>query len=223
MKKFIIENAGMVVMFVATVLITALFGVYMVRIHYLATEEEEKGIETIVNSYVNDRGYKVFILSDGSMAEMVINKPRYKDHVQFYDREYNQLSYEIEDNPIFNKWLNAEVGDTVINWGGYYEIKISPNMCVERKIIRVTKYDGNLNKITGKIKLSAGAFGGTSGGGSISGEGMGTENMFINIFFEDRDPITVNAKENQLWLDVEEGMIVLEQRINGKTFFSPRF
>ena len=216
MKKFIIVNAVMLVMAV-------LLGVCIL---YLATEEkkeEEKSIETIVNSYVNDRGYEVFILSDGSMAEVILNKPGYKDHVRFYDREHNQLSLEIEHNPIFEKWLNAEVGDTVINWGGYYEIKISPNMCVERKVIRVTKYDGNLNKITGKIELSAGVFGGTSGEGSISGEGMGTKNMFINIFFEDRDPITVNAKENQLWLDVEEGMIVLEQRINGKTFFSPRF
>lgn len=216
MKKFIIVNVVMLV-------ITALLGVCII---YLATEEkkeEEKSIETIVNSYVNDRGYEVFILSDGSIAEVILNKPGYKDHVRFYDREYNQLSLEIEHNPIFEKWLNAEVGDTVINWGGYYEIKISPNMCVERKVIRVTKYDGNLNKITGKIELSAGVFGGTSGEGSISGEGMGTKNMFINIFFEDRDPITVNAKENQLWLDVEEGMIVLEQRINGKTFFSPRF
>lgn len=187
----------------------------------------------IVDSYVNDFGHKVFILSDGNMAELVINDRHYKDLVRFFDQDYRELSYmpRISSAPkeqIFSKWLNAEVGGQAVLKGQengikYYDIQIAPDTVIERKIARVTKYDGNLNRIDGSLKLSGGLLCGTSGSGNISGDGMGSQNMFINIYFDDRAPITVNAKENQLWLDVEAGMTVIEKRINGRTFFTPKF
>lgn len=194
-------------------------------------DEREIQEATIISSYVNDFGYKVFVISDGTMAEIIINDKTYRDQVRFLDQDYREFSYmsRISSNEqVFLKWLNAEVGGQAVlkekkHGIKYYDIKISPDTIIERKIARVTKYDGNLNRIDGSLKLSGGLLCGTSGTGNISEEGMGSQNMFINIYFEDRDPITVNAKENQLWLDVEAGMTVIEKRINGRTSFAPKF
>lgn len=188
----------------------------------------------IVNSYINDLGNKVFVMSDGGMAEIIIRNPSQSERVVFYDKSYQYLSSEYRfslkstrTEESFRKWLNAEIGTQAFlekSNGVYrYNIVIAPDFYKERKVTRVTKYDGNLNKIEGSMRLSGGILCGTSGSGSIKEEGMESKNMFINIYFADRDPICVNAKENQLWLDVEAGGIVIEKRINGKTLFMPKF
>lgn len=183
---------------------------------------------TITNSYINDLGRKVFVLSDGGMAEIIIREADKYDAVQFYDKNYNQLFEHRQNSCLslraqnFTKWLNAEVGGQAVLVKNrkryYYEIVIGPDFSVERKVTRISKYDGNLNKINGSIELGV-----LLGSGELEGEGMGCKNMFINVYFEDRAPITVNAKENQLWLDVEVGTTVIEKRINGKTYFTPKF
>lgn len=183
---------------------------------------------TITNSYINDLGRKVFVMSDGGMAEIIIREADKYDAVKFYDKNYNRLSRHLQNSGVslraqnFTKWLNAEVGGqaVLIKDGNdyYYEIVIGPNFSVERKVTRISKYDGNLNKINGSIELSL-----LLGSGELEGEGMGCQNMFVNVYFEDRAPITINAKENQLWLDVEVGTTVIEKRINGKTYFTPKF
>lgn len=195
------------------------------------SEFEKIADVVITDCYVNDLGHKVFVMSDGGMAEIVITENG-SHHIQFYDKNYESLSkvskYEVQ---IFNKWLNTEVGSHVVLMKSqqrddivyYYDIVIAPDFSAKRKVIRVTKYDGNLNKIDGNFHLKGGLLSGSSGTGELKGEGMGSQNMFINIYFEDRAPITVNAKENQLWLDVEAGSIVLEKRVNGRTSFTPVF
>lgn len=196
--------------------------------------ESEKIAEVVITDcYVNDLGHKVFVMSDGGMAEIVITEDG-SHHVQFYDKNYEFLfevskvsKYEVQ---IFNKWLNTEVGshavlmkNTSAGTHYYYDLLIASDFSAKRKVVRVTKYDGNLNKIDGNFHLKGGLLSGSSGTGELKGEGMETQNMFINIYFEDRAPITVNAKENQLWLDVEAGSTVLEKRVNGRTSFSPLF
>mgnify|MGYP001065389261 CR=1 FL=1 len=189
----------------------------------------------IVNCYTNELGRKIFVMSDGGMAE-IIAEPACSRSVQFYDHDFNLLHrchyhYLIGNSPLCEKWMNAEVGGRAVLKVKkvafeniyYYEVLIEPNTTIERKIARITKYDGNLNKIEGSLRISGGFLTGSSGSGKIKGIGAGVEKMFINIYFDDRDPITVNAMENQLWLDVEEGDTVIERRINGKTSFFPKF
>ncbi len=191
-------------------------------------EEFEYEDVEIVNSYVNDLGNKVFVLSDGGMVELVIDPARKFDKVIYYSKDYKKLSSDYDHSARFTQWLNAEISGyaTCTRYKGktlYYVYKPAPDMTTERIVVKINKYDGNLNQINGKMELSGGLLTGTSGSGELSGEGMGSKNMFINIYFDGSDPISVNAKENTLWLDVEVGDTIVEKRINGKTHFTPKF
>lgn len=94
-----------------------------------------------------------------------------------------------------------------------------PDYQKERTIKKVSKYDGSLSEIDGK--LSAVFLSGTSG--SFHGESCGSENFFINIYFDEGNPISVNARENPLWLDVEPGDIIIEKMINGLVSYAIKY
>lgn len=67
------------------------------------SESEKIADVVITDCYVNDLGHKVFVMSDGGMAEIVITEDG-SHHVQFYDKNYESLfkvsKYEVQ---IFNK------------------------------------------------------------------------------------------------------------------------
>ena len=52
---------------------------------------------------------------------------------------------------------------------------------------------------------------------------MSYDNTFINVIFTDGDAITVNVKDNHLWLEIEPGSKVQETRINNVVSYSPVF
>ena len=92
----------------------------------------------------------------------------------------------------------------------------------ERIVTKVTKYDGHYAQIDGKINLQSNFLSGTSGKGQISGESGGGEDFFINIYFKEGDPISVNASDNLLWLDIAPGDIVVETRELNKVCYTPK-
>lgn len=124
---------------------------------------------------------------------------------------------------LINNWLRARVGQGVeisldYNDGDIVEIMPIriPDYIRERKVVEVHKYDGHLASIDGKF--SSDFLSSTSG--NIHGESVGSEDFFVNIYFEEGDPISVNAKDSPLWLDLKPGDVVIEKMINGVLYHS---
>ena len=123
-------------------------------------------------------------------------------------------------------WYNCEVGQTgrlTFSWDMPIAMDKLPDYCKERIVTKINRYDGHYAEIDGSISLRGGIFVGTSGEGRISGESAGGENFFINLYFEDGPPVSVNAKDNPLWLDVVPGSKILESRRQGKMYYKPLF
>ncbi len=148
------------------------------------------------------------------------------------DRSGNRIA-SCSSGKWYYEWLKAQKGQEVVvaemgfwvRYDKYQKFTIIPaklpDYQIERVIQKVTKYDGNLSEITGKLKGSSGIFGGYVNG-KISGSGVGSEDFFVNIYFEEGEPISVNAKENTFWLDVEPGNVVIEKRLNGFVTYTPK-
>lgn len=196
------------------------------------TELEKNECVSIVDCYVNDLGYKNFVLSNKETVEVRIDK----NCIKMYDSSFDETCSDYS-NATLQSWQIAEVGMAVAKYDVYdvdpifgrnsrprcytYRPLIQQDASIKHVVTRITKYDGELNKLEGKIELRSALLHGTSGDGYMKGEGMQCPNFFINVYFDDHDPLTVNAAENQLWLDVEVGDTVIEQRIKGRTSFIP--
>ena len=121
-------------------------------------------------------------------------------------------------------WINCEVGQTgrlTFHW--YLPIAMDklPDYSKERIVTKINRYNGHYASIDGSVSLRGGLLSGTSGDGKIYGESAGGENFFINLYFEDGPPVSVNAKDNPLWLDIVPGSKILESRIQGKKYYTP--
>ena len=144
----------------------------------------------------------------------------------YYDRYGRFITSKTLSDVGMRVWHNCEVGQT----GRYTFKNIDLPICMdrlndyvkERVVTKVTKYDGHYSKIDGSLVLNSHLLSGSSGNGKISGESVGGENFFINIYFKEGDPISVNAKDNPLWLDVAPGNIVIETRCQNKVYYSPK-
>lgn len=51
--------------------------------------------------------------------------------------------------------------------------------------------------------------------GSLHGESIGSEDFFVNIYFEEGETLYVDAKQDRKWLDVEPGDTIVERMLNG--------
>ena len=126
-------------------------------------------------------------------------------------------------NQEIERWKRAKVGQQVyllwVNGSGEKELKKFsllkiPNYTKKRIVQVVNKYDGHLERLNGNISGHHLLF---SGGieGNLKGEDMGSQDFFINLYFTEGEPLSVNAKENPLWLDIQAGDTVIESRTNG--------
>jgi len=179
-------------------------------------------------------GWRVYALSDGQemWVDLDYQIRGVNKHVALKNREGKEVCCNYE-NPVYYRWLKATVGQEVELWPetgyifgdikGYTIVPVDlPDYRIERVVKTVSKYDGSMAKIDGSLHGSRGIFYG-SVNGKIKGEAMSSEDFLINLFFEDRDPISVNAKENPLWLEIKDGSIVIEKRINGIVSYEPKF
>lgn len=80
-----------------------------------------------------------------------------------------------------------------------------------------------MHRVNGNINIKSHLLSGSSGNGTLKGENIGSEDFFINIFFEEGNPISVNTKDNPLWLDIKKGDTVVEQCLGGKILYHPKF
>lgn len=84
---------------------------------------------------------------------------------------------------------------------------------IKNRIVKeVYKYDGNMSKMNGKV--SRNSFWGAIDG-NIKAEGSSSENFYINVYFTEGNPLAVDAKQNQLFMDLVPGDTVCETMING--------
>ncbi len=153
--------------------------------------------------------------------------------VYLKDEDGREICWTRDENRLFS-WAMSKKGQflevaprMVIRGeprGGYILIPSKSGAYrLEKHIAKVSKHDGGMSEIQGEIKGSKGLFYGTVEG-KVSGSSAFSEDFFVNIWFEEGgSPISVNAKENPLWLDVEPGDIVVEQYLNGRITYSPKF
>lgn len=186
-------------------------------------------VATIVSSYTTaEAGVRYFILDNGHEVKITCGRAGYSDHVDILNKNGKSLSWfrRSSHNELFHQWQKAKAGDnlsyTLCDGKIFYKVNISPDYTRERVVKKVTKYDGSMSKIDGSISISGGMFY-ASGSGSIHGEAMGSQNFFINLYFEEGDPVSVCAKDNPLFLDIEAGDTIIERSINGVVSYSPKF
>ncbi len=186
-------------------------------------------VATIVSSYTTaEAGVRYLILDNGHEVKITCGRAGYSDYVDILDRNGKSLYWfrRSSHNELFHQWQKAKVGDnlsyTVCDGKIFYKVNISPDYTRERVVKKVTKYDGSMSKIDGSISISGGMFY-ASGSGSIHGEARGSQNFFINLYFEEGDPVSVCAKDNPLFLDIEAGDTIIERSINGVVSYSPKF
>lgn len=142
----------------------------------------------------------------------------------YYDR-FGRLNRTRElSTDEMRTWYNCEVGQTGrLTFWWYLPIDMDklPDYSMERIVTKINRYNGHYASIDGSISLRGGILVSTSGDGRIYGESAGGENFFINLYFEDGPPVSVNAKDNPLWLDIVPGSKVLESRRQGKKYYTP--
>lgn len=156
-----------------------------------------------------DNGQEVFVYSDkvylnDTDGERIPWEGKFTDALRGYR------------DAMVEKWNRARTGLKVKMYlsqdGEIIEmLPINPNYTKNRVVTKVTKYDGHMSQIDGKMKgyFLAGS------SGSLHGESCGGEDFFINVYFNDGEPLYVNAKEDRKWLDVEPGDTVVEKVFNG--------
>lgn len=179
-------------------------------------------------------GWRVYRLSNGQemWLDLDYQVREVSKRVVLKSRK-GQILNKSYDEAVYYRWLQAQVGQELEPWGEenyfhkiiwYTLIPVDlPDYQIERVVKTVSKYDGSMAKIEGNLHGSQVLFYG-SGGGKIKGESMSSKDFLINIFFEeDVPPISVNVKENQLWLEIEAGCIVIEKRVNGIVSYEPKF
>lgn len=176
---------------------------------------------TVVETYMNDKG-NVYILNNGWEVHLE------QSYVQIYDENMNPGYYVGIHGKVGRLWQKVKVGTELELQKVYIESRVrkqrfllpvkQPDYEVEKTIVKVNKYDGQLSKIDGK--LNSGFLG--NGSGNLHGEGMGSEDFFVNLYFEDGTSTSVSGKDNLRWLDVEVGDKVIEKRINNVIFYSPK-
>jgi hypothetical protein len=171
----------------------------------------------------NQEGSKVYVLDNG--YEVWTEGPTYLFHMV---NNEGKVVASFWGNSTPNKlWSNVDIGrkvslnevkDVVSRYKIYLPVVLN-NYTVERTVEKVNRYDGSLAKIEGKTSGNI-----LSSSGSLQGEAASSENFYINIYFVgQKKPVPVNVKENQLWLEVKPGDKVIERRINGVLYYSPKF
>jgi len=176
--------------------------------------------------YVSDDGRKTILLKNGDRIEYFIDETYGRAFCSYHGEVYGGKL--VDRDGLWQRYSDAIVGQKFFRVYRfdkflYYRPLMVPDYETRRIVKKITKYDGSLNKIDGSINLNGRFLGGSDGRGAFKGEGMHCEDFFMNIFFEEGAPISVNAKENTLWLEVKEGDEVLEQSIGGKIIYTPMF
>ena len=189
----------------------------------------DKAVESeIVSSYETNRSDEnicIFQLSNGQ--EVFV----YQDRVFLHDKHGESIDWCFKFTDAFRncrramveKWHRARTGLKVKIYfdkdGNVIEmLPDNPNYTKVRVVTKVTKYDGHLSKIDGK--MTGHFLSGSSG--SLHGESMGSENFFINIYFQEGEPLYVDAKQDRKWLDVEPGDTIVERMLNGLVSYNIR-
>ena len=176
--------------------------------------------------YVSDDGRNTILLKNGDRIEYFIDETYGRAFYIYHGEAYRGKLGDC--NGLWQRYSDAIVGQKFVRVYRldkflYYQPLIVPDYETRRIVKKITKYDGSLNKIDGSINLNGRFLGGSDGRGAFKGEGMHCEGLFMNIFFEEGPPISVNAKENTLWLEVKEGDEGLEQSIGGRIIYTPMF
>lgn len=178
----------------------------------------------VARTFTLDDEY-VILLSNGDKT--ILTKDSYGEKLVFFNNEAGFRKIRTYSSVSWEQWSKVTVGQKVIRFkkagDAFYKPVALPDYVKERIVKSVSKYDGGLNKVDGKLRMQAHLLSGSSGTGSIHGESIDCEDFFINIYFEDGKPISVNAKDNLFWLDVEKGDTVIEERLNGRIFHSLKF
>lgn len=148
------------------------------------------------------------------------------------DRQGKEICAAYFRDNLYYRWMKAQKGQSVepgsikflLGSDDYIFVPVDlPDYQVEKTVAAVKKYDGSMSELKGDLKGSRGVFWGNVDG-KLRGNSASSEDFFVNIYFEGGGaPISVNAKDNPLWLDIEVGDIVIEQRLNGVITYSPKF
>ena len=176
---------------------------------------------TIISSYETNRiDENITIFQLENEEEVWV----YPDRVYLHNKNNESVSWCFKFTDSFRhrrstmteKWQRAKIGLKVKIYfdkeGDLIELlPINPDYTKTRVVTRVSKYDGSLTKIDGK--MTGHFLSGSSG--SLHGESMGSEDFFVNVYFEEGEPLYVDAKQDRKWLDVEPGDTIVERMLNG--------
>ena len=198
---------------------------FVIGVIFLSSSTPNKGkigelgdTHTIVASYTLPAG-PVYILDNG--LEVCLKSGQ----VVLYDKNMKELAWSNwRSFQAVRAWQKAQVGQKVelkkVNSTFKFYLPVAlPDYEVEKTIVKVNKYDGQLLKLDGHT--DGGILSGSSG--RIHGEGIGGDDFFVNLYFDDGTSASVSGKDNLFLLDVEVGDKVIEKRINNVVFYSPKF
>ena len=165
----------------------------------------------------------IIYLSNGSHVQLLADT----DYVVFYDQQHVREGGTTKGEYVY-QWKHAVPGmvaqKVLSGRHVYYEILPAPNYVKNHIVKEVSRYGGDMRIISSSAQgKRSWITGKSSQKGYTEDKDMSYDNTFINIIFEDGDAITVDVKNNYLWLEVEPGNKVQETRINNVVSYSPVF
>ena len=149
------------------------------------------------------------------------------DYVIFYDQQHKREGGTTKGEFIY-QWRNVVPGmsaqKVLSGRQAYYRLLSAPNYVKNHIVKKVSRYGGDMRIISSSAQGKRSMITGTSSKrGYTEDKDMSYDNTFINVIFTDGDAITVNVKDNHLWLEIEPGSKVQETRINNVVSYSPVF
>ncbi len=176
-------------------------------------------IEGIFYEKLNDIKYRVLVLDNGMEVWQRYNA------VYLKDSKMSIVAWNCGDEILY--WKRAKIGQPVcvtkhykakpkekkILEGYSFELIRIPDYIKNRIVKEVNKYDGYMSKLEGHI---SGGFTLVSGNieGNIEGGSSGSQNFYVNVYFTEGDPLTVNVRENPLYMDLLPGDTIQERMTN---------
>lgn len=186
----------------------------------------------IIRNIVHEKGhceshgcYDIYLnfLSNG--MEVELDGPH---QVNFLNTRLEIVQSEYRDAEL-RRWKRARVGQKVIYSKHYnssgklkavsFELLPFSDYTKHRVVKEVRKYDGNMSELNGNYKSSDCLVDG-SASGIAHGKNAGSEDFFVNIYFTEGEPLSINAKMNSLFLDVRPGDVIIESCQNGSVDYA---
>lgn len=179
-------------------------------------------VATIIAAFsTQEMGVRSFILDNGYEVRVHCNSHMYTKRIEVFDANGKKLNDSSPEDEVYSRWLRAKKGDELAyhacSDAVIYRI-VDQNYSIERVVKKVSKYDGAMSKINGNGRIDGGILS-VSGNVNIQGEGMASQNFFINLYFEEGEPVSVCAKDNPLLLDIQPGDTLIEKSIHGFVFY----